>query len=238
MSLRTWAAWGVHLYTALGAPIGVVALVASASGDYRLAFLCMAVATFVDATDGMMARRVGVKQVLPNFDGARLDDIVDYLNFVVVPIVLAHQAGLLPSGWIGLLIASAPMIASGYGFSQTEAKVSAPATGGTSNYYFTGFPSYWNIVVFYYFVLQTPVAFNVFLTLLLSVLVFVPIRYLYPSRNTVARNATYILGVIWAAMVVFLMIELPEPSLWLAWASLFYPVYYFALSLYLHAVAD
>src|ERR1041385_7336533 len=118
MSLRTWAAWGVHLYTAIGAPLGLVALVASGQGYFRLAFVCMTIATFIDSTDGMLARRIGVKQVLPQFDGARLDDIVDYLNYVVVPVVLAYQAGLIPAGFWGLMIASAPLLASGYGFAQ------------------------------------------------------------------------------------------------------------------------
>ena len=75
MSLRTWAAWGVHLYTAVGAPLALVALVASGQGWFAVAFGCMALATFIDATDGQLARRVNVKQVLPHFDGARLDDV-------------------------------------------------------------------------------------------------------------------------------------------------------------------
>ena len=236
MSLRTWAAWGVHLYTAIGAPLGLIALVASGQGWFSLAFACMAVATFIDATDGQLARRVDVKTVLPQFDGARLDDIVDYLNYVVVPIVLAYQAGLLgesglvPSGVLGVAVASVPLLASGYGFSQAEAKTS----DASANHYFTGFPSYWNVVVFYLFVLGSPVWFNIATLLVLSVLVFVPIRYLYPSRNTVARTLTYVLGGVWALMMVVLLFQLPEPSLALVYASLFFPAYYVGLSLLLH----
>lgn len=230
MSLRTWAAWGVHLYTAIGAPLGLIALVASGQGWFSLAFACMAVATFIDATDGQLARRVDVKAVLPQFDGARLDDIVDYLNYVVVPIVLAYQAGLVPPGLVGMAVASAPLLASGYGFSQAEAKTS----DATANHYFTGFPSYWNIVVFYLFALHTPLWFNVATLLVLSVLVFVPIRYLYPSRNTVARNLTFALGGIWGLMMVGLLLQLPEPSIELAYVSLFFPAYYVGLSFYLH----
>jgi len=230
MSLRTWAAWGVHLYTAIGAPLGLVALVASGQGWFSLAFACMALATFIDATDGQLARRVDVKTVLPNFDGARLDDIVDYLNYVVVPIVLAYQAALLPPGVVGVAIASAPLVASGYGFSQADAKTSDE----TANHFFTGFPSYWNIVVFYLYAFAGPIWFNVTVILILSVLVFVPIRYLYPSRNTVARTLTYVLGVLWALMMIVLLLQLPEPSRQLAYVSLFFPAYYVGLSLYLH----
>lgn len=230
MSLRTWAAWGVHLYTAIGAPLGLIALIASGQGWFGVAFACMALATFIDATDGQLARRVDVKNVLPQFDGARLDDIVDYLNYVVVPIVLAYQAGLVPAGLVGVIVASAPLLASGYGFSQADAKTSDE----TANHFFTGFPSYWNIVVFYLYALGTPAWVNVAVLLVLSVLVFVPIRYLYPSRNTVARTLTFVLGGVWAVMMVVLLVQLPQPSPSLTRLSLFFPAYYVGLSLYLH----
>lgn len=230
MSLRTWAAWGVHLYTAIGAPLALIALVASGRGWFGLAFICMAIATFIDATDGQLARRINVKQVLPQFDGSRLDDIVDYLNYVVVPIVLAYQAGLLPDGLWGLAIASAPLLASGYGFSLEEAKTADAA----ANYSFTGFPSYWNIVVFYLYAFGMPVFLNVAILLTLSVLVFVPIRYLYPSRTTIARGTTYVLGTVWALIMVALLAQFPEPSRSLAVVSLFFPIYYIGMSLYVH----
>jgi phosphatidylcholine synthase len=230
MSLRTWAAWGVHLYTAIGAPLALIALVASGQGWFGVAFACMAAATFIDATDGQLARRVDVKHVLPHFDGARLDDIVDYLNYVIVPIVLAYQAGLVPAGFWGLAIASAPLIASGYGFSHEDAKTA----DASANYSFTGFPSYWNVVVFYLYAFGWPVWMNVTILLTFAVLVFVPIRYLYPSRNSVARMTTYVLGGIWGVMMVVLLWQFPAPSRTLALASLYFPVYYVGLSLYLH----
>lgn len=223
---RKLAAWSVHLYTGLGAPLGLLALEASARRGYGLAFIWMTVATFIDSTDGALARRVGVKQVLPYFDGAKLDDIVDYLNYVVVPLVLAYQAGLVPTGWVGLLIGSAPLLASGYGFCQTEAK--------TADHFFTGFPSYWNIVVFYLYVLQTPMWFNVVALLGFAILVFVPIRYLYPSRSTTARTLTYVLGIAWAFFMFELLREFPEPSRLVALISLFFPAYYMAASVRIH----
>ena len=223
---RTLAAWGVHLYTGLGAPLGLLALEASGRHRFGLAFIWMTIATIIDSTDGALARRVGVKQVLPSFDGAKLDDIVDYLNYVVVPLVLAFQANLVPHSWAGLAIASAPLLASGYGFCQTEAK--------TADHFFTGFPSYWNIVVFYLYTLQTAMWFNIFALLGFSVLVFVPIRYLYPSRGTAARTTTYVLGITWALLMFELLREFPHPSRWLAVVSLFFPAYYMIASVHLH----
>jgi len=226
MTNRVLAAWGVHLYTGFGAVLGFFALEATASGHYGAAFVWLTIATFIDSTDGTLARRVRVKEVLPNFDGARLDDIVDYLNYVVVPIVLAYHAGLIPNETLGLLVGAAPLLASGYGFCQLDAK--------TEDHFFKGFPSYWNVVVFYFYTLGTPTWFNVAALTILSVLVFVPIRYLYPSKNKTAQRTTYALGAVWGVCFAVLLLQFPQPSRRLAWLSLFFPIYYFAISLHLH----
>ncbi len=220
------AAWGVHFYTACGAVIGFLGLEATARGNYGLAFTWMALATFIDSTDGTLARRARVKQVLPQFDGALLDNIVDYLTYVVLPIVLAYLAGLVPTGLGGLFVCALPLLASGYQFCQVDAK--------TDDNFFKGFPSYWNIVVFYLYVLRTPTWFNVSALIAFAILVFVPIRYLYPSRNPIARKTTYVLGVIWALCAVALLLQFPTPSLVLGWISMFFPIYYVGLSLLLH----
>jgi phosphatidylcholine synthase len=220
------AAWAVHFYTGLGAVIALLAWQATAQSQYGLAFVWMAVALFIDCTDGTLARRVRVKEILPQFDGSKLDDIVDYLNYVVVPVVLAYHAALLPSGLTGLLIGSAPLLASGYGFCHTNAK--------TADNFFTGFPSYWNVVVFYFYVLATPIWFNVTTLLVLSFLIFVPMRYFYPSRTPFARRTTQLLGAVWALCFVALIAMFPTPPRWLGWLSLFFPVYYIGMSIHLH----
>lgn len=229
MNAAQFAAWGVHFYTASGAVLGLLALDAIARHGYGAAFLWMAVATAIDCTDGTLARRARVKEVLPNFDGGRLDDIVDYLNYVIVPMVLAYAAGLLPSGPSRLIIAALPLLASGYGFCQVDAK--------TADHFFKGFPSYWNVVVFYLYALHGPVWLNAALLVFLSLMVFVPIRYLYPSRMPTARHRTYVLGGIWAALVVILLSQFPAPSRPLAIISLFFPAYYIGMSLHLHFTA-
>ena len=219
-------AWAVHLYTACGAVIGFVALQAVVGGDYRVAFACMALANAIDATDGTLARRFRVKAVLPEFDGARLDDIVDYLNYVVVPLVLAYHAGLIAPGAAGIAVCSLPLLASGYGFCQIDAK--------TEDHFFKGFPSYWDVVVFYMYTLATPQWFNVAAFLAFGIAVFVPIRYLYPSKNKTLQRTTYVLAALWALSLVLVLAQFPHPSRALAAASLFFPVYYFAISFHLH----
>jgi phosphatidylcholine synthase len=219
--------WVAHLYTALGAVLAFVATVAIVDGDFRSAFFALAIATAVDATDGVLARAVRVKERLPQYDGARLDEIVDYLTYVFVPVLLIVRAGLLPEAW-SLPVASAVLLASAYGFGQADAKVV------TTDYFFTGFPSYWNIVVLYLYFGRLPAAMNVVVLIACAVLVFVPIRYVYPSRTHVLRPVTVTLGVVWAAMLSVMIWRLPATDgPWLM-LSFGFPVYYFTLSLWLH----
>jgi phosphatidylcholine synthase len=223
---RIAAAWGVHLLTASSAPAGLLALVATVRGDVRQAFLWMAYATAIDAIDGTLARAVRVKEVLPFVDGSRLDDIVDYFTWVVVPAFFAVEVGLVP-GAGGVAVASVMLVASGYGFSQTAAK--------TADFFFTGFPSYWNIVVFYLYVLEWPPALNAVVLLAFAILVFVPLRYAYPSRMTQLQLPTVALGLVWGAVVLWSLVNLERaPKSLLAW-SLLYPAYYVGVSLYLQA---
>ncbi len=168
-------AWGVHLYTAMGLVVsGLIAycLVSEHPHRFRDAFLLMAVGIAIDATDGWFARRVRVKEVLPGFDGRRLDDLVDFLNYTFLPLLLIYQAGLLPAGQSAWLLA--PLVASAYGFCQVAAK--------TDDGFFLGFPSYWNLVAFYIYALHPPAWATLALLIVFSVLTFVPARYIYPTQ--------------------------------------------------------
>ncbi|TAJ79058.1 hypothetical protein EPO44_19655, partial [bacterium] len=185
-------AWLVHLYTALGAALAFFALLFIEQAKFQEAFWLMALAVLIDASDGTLARLVRVKEQIPWFDGDRLEDIVDYLNYVLVPSLFLIRAELLPpedAFWL----AAVPLVASAYGFCQKEAK--------TPDHFFLGFPSYWNIVVIYLYVMRTPRWINAFLILILSALVFVPLKYLYPSRSPILRGLTNTLGAIWGILV-------------------------------------
>ena len=219
-------AWAVHAYTASGAVLAFAATIAAIHGRFRDAFLFLVVSTAVDATDGMFARAAGIPAATPTFDGARLDDIVDYLTFVFVPMLILYLGGNLPDGW-GLVVVAAVLLSSGYGFASLDAK--------TSDYFFTGFPSYWNIVALYLVAARTPDLFNAVLLLALVMMVFVRIGYVYPSRTPVLRGLTNLLGGVWALMMLGIVWLLPETPRWLVIVSLFFPVYYTVLSFWLHA---
>jgi len=234
-SITSAAAWAVHAYTASGAICGFAAVLATFDHDYRKAFLWLVAATCIDATDGVLARAADVKNRTPTFDGARLDDIVDYLTYVFVPVLMLYVAGALPKEW-GLGIAGIVLVSSAYGFASSDAK--------TSDYFFTGFPSYWNVVAVYLLAAELAPAVNAAILLALSVLVFVRIGYVYPSRTPVLRGLTLTLGVVWSVMMLVVIQRLPDrfsegepsshvPGLLLI-ASLFFPVYYTVLSLALH----
>ena len=193
------AAWGVHLYTAIGLVLAArmaVLLVRGGAEAFREAFVLMLVASLVDATDGTLARKVRVKSVLPEFDGRKLDDIIDFLTYTFLPLMLVWRAGLLPEGaepWLLL-----PLLASAYGFCQVEAK--------TDDGYFLGFPSLWNVVAFYLYVLHLPGWLAVAIVAVLGLMTFVPSRYLYPSSQPGALNvASNLLGAPWCCLLLVVM---------------------------------
>lgn len=217
---RRAAAWGVHAYTALGLPLNMLGAWALFEHDARTFFLAQCAAIFVDATDGVMARAVDVKNVTPEFNGRRLDDIIDFITFSFMPAIALPLLGLVPEAWYWF--GAIPLLASGYGFCQERAKTDES---------FVGFPSYWNIVILYLYVLGASPAVTVGLMSLLAVLVFVPIHYIYPTRTLLLRPVTLGLGVIWAFVMTFVAYDVEHAwAVPLAWASLSYVAYYCVLS--------
>jgi phosphatidylcholine synthase len=218
-------AWLVHAYTATGAVLAFVGAWGVVHGNDRLALASMLVATLVDATDGMLARRFHVKDILPDVDGARIDDIVDYITFVFLPLLLLEAAGGLYR-FAALPVIAIVLLSSMYGFVAPDAK--------SSDHFFTGFPSYWNIVVLYLLLFRVPPFYNALVLLALSALIFVRIGYVYPSRTLTLRTLTLTLGSAWTVLLAIIIWMWPAPPRWIAIASLAFPVYYTVLSLVLH----
>lgn len=218
------AAWLVHAYTGLGLPLAFFGMLALWEGNARTFFLVLAAAAFVDATDGTLARRVGVKQVLPGFDGGMLDNLIDFLTFAFLPCLAVPALGLVPDAWAG--VAVVPLLAAGFQFSQTGAKTEES---------FVGFPSYWNILVVYLYVLSSPVWLTVVLLVGFSVLSFVPMHYLYPSKTKQWMPATVAFGFAWALLLTAVCAAPDAPwAVPAAWVSLAFPVYYLVASVVLH----
>jgi phosphatidylcholine synthase len=227
---RVAAAWAVHAFTASGALVGVAALLEIAAGRLRGAALLMLVGLFIDSVDGTLARAARVSEVVPRIDGRRLDDIVDYLNYVVVPAVFLVAAGAV-AHWA---VVGAAVLASAYGFSQQDAK--------TPDEFFLGFPSYWNVVAVYLWGLGIAPGTGTAIVLGLAVAVFVPLKYLYPSRAPVLWRTTALGALAWIVLVATAVATRSDAGrpgsatnpllrLPLLEISLLYPAYYLALSL-------
>lgn len=220
--LLTTCAWLVHLYTASGAVAGLFTIELTAAGDYRGAFLLMALAIIIDSTDGALARAFQVRARIPVFDGATLDNLVDYLNYVVAPVFLMCRAGMLLSGRPGQSVAAAVLLASAYGFSRVDAK--------TVDHYFRGFPSYWNLVGLYLFCLHWTPMVNSAVALVLAIMVFPPLKFIYPSRTLPLQKLTLGLALLWGAATIVVIAQLPKPNHVLLYLSLAFVVYYFFMS--------
>jgi phosphatidylcholine synthase len=236
--LRPFLGWCVHFYTALGlvCAAGVaVALFEGGPAAFRWAFVLMLVATLIDATDGTLARAVRIREAVPSFDGRRLDDIIDFLTYSALPLLLIWRAHILPPGHEAWLLL--PLLASAYGFCQVSAK--------TDDGFFLGFPSYWNLVALYLYLLHVyvlpppglPGWLSVGVLVGLALLTFVPTRYLYPSQKGRLNLVTNVFGVVWAAMLAWVLYRLPVDgseadgaTRWLIVFSLLFPVYYLGVS--------
>ncbi len=219
---RVLAAVLVHALTASGAGCGLVALVAAAEGREKAAFLWLCVALAIDGIDGPLARTFDVRRLVPSIDGALLDNVVDYLTYVVVPAVLVHRSGLLPAG-TDLVAAAWMCIVSAVQFAHVEAK--------TKDGLFRGFPSCWNVVALYLVVLRPAPAISLGLIALLGALSFAPVYCVYPNRLSVLRRTTIALTAAWLVSLVLIVSRLPSSAPWLTGLSLAYVAYYAALSL-------
>lgn len=221
--VRRYLGWAVHAYTGSGLllAVGVVSLLLQperTAETYRTCFLLMLVAVIVDATDGTLARAVRIKEAVPEFDGRRLDDLVDFLLYTCLPLLLVARAGLLPEGYLWVVVVA--LVASAYGFCQADVK---SADGS-----FIGFPSYWNAVAFYLFALPLPGEWAVGLILGLAVLTFVPSRYPYPTQPGWLNRLMLLLSVPWALLLAAVLVFewTDEDRRLMARASVAYPAAY------------
>ena len=231
MSTAQVRAAAVHVYTASGVLFAFVAAVelCSARPDPRVVFLLLALAVLVDATDGPLARRWEVKRSLPAIDGRTIDDIVDYLTYTFVPLLLIWRMEWVPEP-AAVWIAPA-LIGSLFGFANTGIK---DEKGG----FFLGFPSYWNVVAFYAGLLgpRYGLGVNAAALLLLALATLLPIRFLYPNLTPRPWRAPVILGaVVWLGVMLAMLPDYPRVPDWAVWLSLLYPAFYIGLSLRLAA---
>lgn len=190
------AAWAVHAFTATGAVLALLALLAVERGDFAFALLWLAAALGVDAVDGTLARAAHVKTRLPRIDGSALDLIIDYLTYVFVPALMMVRAELVPAAWAPAL-AAAILVSSLYVFARADMK--------TGDHYFRGFPALWNVVAFYLYVARPGETIGGVLVALLVAATFAPIHFVHPFRVRDYGRLLPALAIAWAAATIALL---------------------------------
>jgi phosphatidylcholine synthase len=197
LEVKKGIAWAVHAFTTCGIVAGFLALVAVLKGDAVAAFMWLGLALFVDGIDGSLARRARVREYTPNFDGASLDLVIDFFNYVAVPALMIYWFDMVSVPYLfetntwSLIAAAAVMAVSCYTFANVNMK--------SSDYYFVGFPAIWNVVVLYFYLFNTKeIAWQ--------------IKFVHPLRVTHWREITIPMTVLWAAMTLSLIISGRDPG--------------------------
>lgn len=226
---QRWAGWLTHAFTAGGAFLGLLALWAVSLEKPTVAFWLMSATIVVDAVDGMFARWIDIKRVVPQIDGALLDNIVDFFNYAMVPAFFLLMIPVVPMS-SRFICALAITFSAAYQFTQVDAK--------TEDHFFKGFPSYWNIAVFYLFFWQMQAWINFLIILFLAAMSFVPIKYVYPSRldylthSKTLRLAMLTATIVWGIATAGLLWVYPASHPILVFLSMGYLILYMVISLY------
>ncbi len=206
----------VHLLTATGSVLSMLAMLAAVEEKWSLMFLWLVVALIVDGVDGPLARRYHVKTNWPTYDGVLMDLIVDYLTYVFIPAFALFKSGLL-TGWPGWLVIIAIVYGSVVYFADTRMK--------TKDNSFAGFPACWNMVVLVMFAIKPPEMVILFIVIALAVAMFTNLKFIHPVRTDRWRalSLPMTLGWVgfagWAAWVDF------DPKSWALWGLVITSVY-------------
>ena len=198
-------AFSVHVLTALGAALALLALLAAARGEWPLMFLWLGLALLVDGLDGTFARMLNVAERLPRWSGDTLDLVVDFTTYVFVPAYAIAASGLMPHA-LGLAAACAIVVTGALYFADRRMK--------TDDYYFRGFPAVWNLVAFYLLLLRPASWAAVAAIAVLAVLTFVPVRFLHPFRVRRLRPVNVALLALWSILALAAVLHGLAPEPW------------------------
>ncbi len=222
MPIRRAAAFTVHVFTASGAAVALLALDAAIERNFSLCFAWLGLALFIDGIDGTLARFAKVSETASTIDGAVLDLIVDFLTYVVAPVVALWRSDLMPSAiafGIGLVVVAASALY----FADTRMK--------TDDHWFRGFPAIWNVFAFYLFVLRWPWPINAALTLAATAAMFAPVVFVHPLRVRRLRPLTIAATIVWLALAAVAIVEGLHPQVWVKVGLAALAVYFLLLPL-------
>jgi phosphatidylcholine synthase len=218
----TALAFAVHVFTASGAALGLLALLAAVKLNWTLTFCFLGAALFVDGVDGTIARRLKVAERLPRWSGDTLDLVVDFVTYVFVPAYLVAIGGLLPP-LAALPLAALICVVGALYFADRRMK--------TGDNYFRGFPAVWNAPVFYLFLLRPDPWISAAVIIALAILTFVPFPFVHPFRVRRLRAFSALLIVAWAALAAVALIHDMVPPAWVTVALCAIAVYFLGAGL-------
>ena len=196
-------AFAIHVLTASGAALALIALILATGGHWAMMFACLGLALIVDGVDGPLARALRVKDVLPRWDGAGLDFVVDFTTYVFVPAYAIAASGLLPDGFD---VPAAALIVI------TGALYFADRSMKTDDNYFRGFPAVWNVIAFYLYVLMPPSWIAAIAIVALAALTFVPVRFVHPLRVQRLRWLNIAMMAAWAVLALIAVLANLSPG--------------------------
>lgn len=190
-------AFSVHILTASGSFLAFLGVVAAADKNFTSMFWWLGLALLVDGIDGPIARKVRVKEVLPNWSGDTLDNIIDYVTYVLLPAFALYQSGMIGQPW-SFVAAGMIVVSSAIYYADTGMK--------TEEYFFSGFPVVWNMVIFSLFVIDASATTAMTVVVISVLLTFLPINFLHPVR--VKRLRILNLGVffVWSALGIYALL--------------------------------
>ena len=215
-------AFSVHVFTAAGAALALLALLAAVRQDWPQMFLLLGAALLVDGVDGILARAAKVSEVVPRWSGDVLDLVVDFTTYVFVPAFVVATAGLMPDV---LAIVTSFVIA------MTGALYFADQNMKTAGNYFLGFPAVWNLIVFYLLLLRPEPWVSAAAIVVFAALTFVPIRFVHPFRVRSLRALTVALMTLWAALALAAVLQDLKPATWIAAALCLIAGYFLIIGL-------
>ncbi|QUS36685.1 CDP-alcohol phosphatidyltransferase family protein [Falsirhodobacter algicola] len=207
MNLRLKALF-VHLLTATGAVLSMLAMLAAVEGRWAVMFLWLVVALIVDGIDGPLARRYQVDRNWPSYDGVLMDLIIDYLTYVFIPAFALFQSGLL-SGWEGWLTIIAITYGSVVYFADTRMK--------TKDYSFAGFPGCWNMVVLVLFAIRPNETVILVVSLALTAAMFTNLKFIHPVRTKRWRTVSLPVAILWTVFAGWAAWVRFDPQSWAHW---------------------
>ncbi|MFZ1679826.1 MAG: phosphatidylcholine/phosphatidylserine synthase [Rhizobiaceae bacterium] len=198
-------AFSVHLLTASGSFLAFLSLVAASEQRWPAMFLWLGLALVVDGIDGPIARKLQVKMLLPTWSGDTLDNIIDYVTYVLIPAFALYQRGFMGEG-LSFLSAAIIVISSAIYYADTGMK--------TKENFFKGFPVVWNMVVFTLFVIQPGEWTSFAVVLVAAALSFVPLQFLHPVRVKRLREVNLPIFVAWCLFGAVAVVQGMDADMW------------------------